>query len=423
MKKSTYLKKVCLWCLVLGLCGSAAYTGSESQQPTEPPSQEVGREDPFSRLAPQSQKVGQPQQLLGPASAFGPELFVESIMLKFLDANNLKKALDQMTSEHGIVAVDTRTNSLIVSDTRENLDKIMTEIKKTDKTPRQIMIEVVIIDVQLDDDTEIGVNWDILSDKYYDISYRQNFTSRLGSTIEDATTIGNATAFNTTGSGGDFVLISGTVRNVVHALQQKKNVEILASPRAMLVSGGTASIETVEEIPYTQETQTGQGPAMVSTAFKEVGIKLTVSALLTEDDYILLTVKPEQSVNTGVFGISGIPVIDTRKAETKLILKNGDVAVIGGLRRKERTELRNQVPLLGDLPLVGLLFRKQRTAINNRELIVLLSPHIYEGQPPSEPEMTKFNEIRNRPMLQLPAKDGNNSPVPDIPAQPERQSP
>ena len=109
------------------------------------------------------------------------------------------------------------------------------------------MIEVVILDVQLKNDTEIGINWDILSDKRYDIGYRQNFTtSRLGSTIENTVTVGDASAFNTTGLGGSFSVISGTIRNVVHLIQQKRQVEILASPRVMMVSGETASIEAVE---------------------------------------------------------------------------------------------------------------------------------------------------------------------------------
>ena len=121
---------------------------------------------------------------------------------------------------------------------RQNLIKFMKDnnipLDAIDSGKRKILV--------VDDDTEIGVNWDILSDKNYDIGFRQNFTtSRVGSTIEDATTIGNATAFNTTGLGGAFSVISGSIRNVVHLLQQKRHVEILASPRVMMMSGQSAS--------------------------------------------------------------------------------------------------------------------------------------------------------------------------------------
>jgi len=334
----------------------------------------------------------------------GPELFVQTVTLKFLDAKSLKTVLDSMLSGYGIIAVDAKSNSLIISDTRKNLDKILEEIKKADGTPPQIMIEVVILDVKLDDDTQIGVNWDILSDKIYDISYRQNLTTRLGSTASSSTTIGNATAFNTTGTewSGDFALVSGNIRNVVHLLQQKKNVEILASPRILLMSGKSASIETVEKIPYQEISDTSGGGSMTQTNFKDVGVTLEiVEAKVTDNNDIMLTVKPSQKVNTGS-SLAGVPIIDERNAETTLLLRDGEIVVIGGLRRQEKTKEVDQIPVLGDLPLVGFLFKSTKVTIINSELLVILSPHIYKGEPPNEEELARFNELRNRPMLEIP---------------------
>ena len=330
-------------------------------------------------------------------------IFVETITLKFLKADNLKTALAGMLSQYGSITVDSGTNSLIICDTREKLEKIVAEIRKADKTPQQIMVEVVIVDVQLSDDTEIGVNWDILSDKTYDIGYRQNFTTRLSSTIENAANIGNASAFNTTGLGGDFSVISGTIRNVVAMLQQKKDVEILASPRVMVVSGKTASIEAVRELPYNEVTDTAAGGvgALTSTQFKKVGVTLNVTATLTEEDLIFLTVNSEQNVVVGE-SITEVPIIDTRNAKSEVLLQDGQVVIIGGLRRKEITKQTNQVPILGDIPLIGFLFKYTNTVVNNTELIVFLSPHIYkEGEPIPEDAMEKFKEIKDMPMPSL----------------------
>jgi len=330
-------------------------------------------------------------------------IFVETITLKFLKADNLKTALAGMLSQYGSITVDSGTNSLIICDTREKLEKIVAEIRKADKTPQQIMVEVVIVDVQLSDDTEIGVNWDILSDKTYDIGYRQNFTTRLSSTIENAANIGNASAFNTTGLGGDFSVISGTIRNVVAMLQQKKDVEILASPRVMVVSGKTASIEAIRELPYNEITDTAAGGvgALTSTQFKKVGVTLNVTATLTEEDLIFLTVNSEQNVVVGE-SITEVPIIDTRNAKSEVLLQDGQVVIIGGLRRKEITKQTNQVPILGDIPLIGFLFKYTNTVVNNTELIVFLSPHIYkEGEPIPEDAMEKFKEIKDMPMPSL----------------------
>jgi len=334
-----------------------------------------------------------------------PQLGVETVTLKFLNAEDLKAAVEGLSSELGSITSDSKSNSLIVRDTKENIERMLTEIRAADKTPPQIMIEVVIVDVQLNDDTEIGVNWDILSTKNYDIGYRQNvgFTSRLGSTAETTATIGNATAFVTTGTGGDFSVISGTIRNVIHLLQKKKDLEILADPRVMVLSGKTATIKAVEEIPYNEITETSEGGQLSSTEFKEVGVTLEVGATLTDNNLIYLTVDSEQNVETGESD-TGVPVVDTRNAKTELLLEDGQVVVLGGLRRKETKIETEQIPLLGDLPLIGFLFRSTSEVVKNSELIVLLSPHIYKGEPIDDAQMTKYNEITKRPMLTLPTK-------------------
>ena len=402
MNKPKYVK-VIFCCVTLsigvwyGMVQSRPVLGAQSKVSA------VGRDNPFAEIPRVIQSVspaiGQSTELVEES----PELFVQTIMLKFLDAASLKQAIDNMCSEYGTIATNKKNNSLIVCDTKEHLAKMLSEIKKADKTPQQIMVEVVILDVQLGDDTEIGINWDLLSDKRYGISYRQNFTtSRLGSTVESAATIGNATAFNTTGLGGSFSVISGTIRNVVHLIQQERTVEILASPRVMLVSGESASIEAVEELPYTEvrDTAAGGAGAITSTEFKMVGIHLNVSATLTDSNDIFLMVDTEQNVAAGRSDTE-VPIVDTRKAKSSLLLKDGQVVIFGGLRRQENTKEADQIPILGDLPIIGALFRSTNTIVKNSELIVFLSPHIYKGESVPDDAMAKFREIRDRPMLSL----------------------
>jgi type II secretory pathway component GspD/PulD (secretin) len=303
-----------------------------------------------------------------------------------------------MASQYGSISTNDQTNSLILCDTKENLVKILTEIRKADKTPQQIMIEVVILDVQLKDDTEIGINWDLLSNKTNVVGYRQNFTtSRLTS---------DPNTFNTLGLGGEYNIMSGTIRNVIHMIQEKRDAQIIASPRAMVVSGQSANINAVEEIPYTELTGTAQGGAnaLTSTQFKKVGVNLQVTATVTDDNDIFLTVDTEQNVKTGQ-SVTGVPVVDTRKANTSLLLRDSQIVVIGGLRRQEKTKEVDQIPIIGDLPIIGELFKSTNTVINNSELIVLLSPHIYKEEPIPEDAMAKYNEIKRRNMLTL----SNNS--------------
>lgn len=394
-------------------CASARSQQTSDQQEKE---SDLGRSNPFGQL-PTPTKQPAPKVALGPVETITnepPELFVQTVMLKFLDAKSLMLAISNMSSEYGTISVNEKTNSLIICDTKENIERIVSEIKKADITPQQIMIEVVILDVQLNDDTEIGLNWDILSDKMYDISYRQNFTnSRLGTTVEDATTTSDGSAFNTTGFGGSFSVISGNIRNVIHLIQQKRDVEILASPRVMMVSGESASIEAVEELPYTEimDAAAGGAAALTTTKFKNVGIQLNVEATLTDSNDIFLIVVAEQNVATGQ-SATEVPIVDTRKANTSLLLKDGQVVIFGGLRRQEKTKEVDQIPFLGDLPLVGFLFQSTNMIVKNSELIVFLSPRIYKGEPVPEDAMFKYRQITEKPVLSFP-EDSMSSANPD----------
>jgi type II secretory pathway component GspD/PulD (secretin) len=394
---------VCAFVLLasgIGLCA----------EQTAGPAATVGRDDPFAGGFGGFNTEQQPNTTVNQVQVNSkPALFVRTVTLKFLSAANLKNALDKMSSEHGSIGVDDNTNSIIVCDTNENLARIVEEIKKADKTPLQIMIEVVIIDVQLKDDTEIGVDWDFLSVENKDVSYRQGmiFPDRLSAVAPSVALPGDGTAFTTLGLGGELSIVNDDIRNVVHALQEKRNVDILASPRVMVVSGQKAEIKTIEEIPYQQLTQTSGGGggvgAITSTEFKDVGVTLEVKATLTDDNKILVALKPKQSVSTGM-SIGNVPVIDTREASTTLLMDDGQVVVMGGLRRQEITHVREQIPLLGDLPIIGFIFSDDRKIVENSELLVLLSPHIYRGEPVPAEAMARFNQIKNKTLIALPEK-------------------
>ena len=387
--------------LVTGICQSAEQTDGNTTT--------VGQDDPF---AGGFGGVGAEQTDI-PISTDSipskPPLFVQTVTLKFLNASNLKNALEKMKSEHGNIGVDDNTNSLIICDTKENLERILTEVRKADQTPKQIMIEVVIIDVQLKDDTEIGVDWDLLTTANKDFAYRQSliFPNRMSIVPSTAASIGSATAFQNVGLGSELTIVNDDIRSVINLLQETRNVDILASPRVMVVSGQNAEIKTIEEIPYTEVTQTSGGGggtgAISSTQFKEVGVTLGVKATLTDDGKILISVNPKQSARKDD-STTGVPVVDTREASTTLLMDDGQVVVMGGLRRQDTTHTKLKVPLLGDLPLIGFLFSDDRKIVENSELLVLLSPHVYTGEPVPAEAMARYNRMKDSTLLTLPAE-------------------
>jgi len=385
--------------LVSCLCLACAGYGRVFGQSGESQPSQAGR-DPFASLLAPSEPES-PTPLAPTAPAAPPEVRLETVVLKFLDATSLKAVLDKMVTSYGTVAVNEKTNSVLVCDTPENLSRILAEIKKADQTPMQVMVEVVILDVQLKDDAEIGINWDFIANSREDVTYRQSVTSARVSAIPPLPiNVDNATAYSSVGLGGDFSVIAGSVRGVLHMIQEKRDAEILASPRALVVSGQSATIKAVEEIPYQEviDTATGGANAMTATQFKEVGVTLTVEATVTDGNNIYLDVKTAQNAKTAD-SPSGVPVVDTREANTALLLRDGQTVVLGGLRREEKTKQVNQIPILGDLPLIGILFKSVSTVKAHSELVILLSPRIYRDEPVAADVTTRVKAMQSHSPL------------------------
>lgn len=388
--KTIEFKKV-FWCCtvlaVLALCGNA-YTETVEDLVIS------GKSDPFKTVSVAKENVVLTRSTRNfDQEEPDPELSMASVMLKFLRADNLEATVTNLLSDYGAMSIDSDTNTIIICDTKENLEKIISEIRKADQTPKQVLVEVVIMDVQLSDDTEIGVKWEKLFSGN-DFNYTQSFD------------------FPT--SGGLLTFDNGGIESLVKALQKIRDTEILAAPRLLVVSGQTASLETVEEIPYTELTQTdsgggsgddsGGGNAISSTEFKNAGIVLTVSPIITDDGKILIAIEPDQSINAGVAAdfSQNVPIVDRRRISTKLLMEDGQVVVIGGLRKKDVRIIRDKVPLLGDLPLIGQLFSSDQEVVEHSELLIMISPHIYEGDIQlSKNEKTRWNEAKSLPPVRL----------------------
>ncbi len=364
--------------------------GAAQNQSQEVTLENIGKENPFEVVRPIVEakkkliarilRPGGYTSAQQPVVEIIPDMYMQMVMLKFLQAESLEPVASNLLSAYGKISIDTATNSIIICDTDDKVQMIIAQIREIDKTPQQVMIEVVIVDVKLEDDTEIGVDW--------------AHPGGIGN-IYTQTLAGAA-------AGMDFTFLHNGIDISVKALQQVRDVEILASPRIMVLSGESALIQTVEEIPYTELSDSAQGAAQLTTTrFKEVGVTLNVSVLVTDEQRIRLTVSPEQSVDTGRTGVDSdntTPIIDIRRAMTTLLMEDGQVVVIGGLRRRNFKNSIDKVPLLGDLPIVGFLFSNDKIEIEHTELVVFLSPHIYKGEPLTEREMKQFNELKNSPV-------------------------
>jgi type IV pilus secretin PilQ/predicted competence protein len=302
-------------------------------------------------------------------------LDTEVFTLHFANAEQMEKTFSKLVSGYGRVGVDNRLNSIVITDTAENLKRIRRTIDTLDVQSRQVMIEALIVNVKLTDQLKLGVDWTKLGTV-------QNYFSQGLSMTGSVNPFGKVTVSTTSGDWD--------IQGLMDFVETNKDVRILANPKVLVLNNHTATIKTVKEIPYKELSQTSGGGNIGTTSFKEAGVTLQVTPQITEDGYIVMYIKPEQSAHIDTFVLadnSEVPVIETRKADTTLRVKNGQTIIIGGLRERQPSIQESKVPVIGDVPIVGALFRKVNNELIESELGIFITPHIY-----TDGELTEYEK-------------------------------
>jgi len=181
---------------------------------------------------------------------------------------------------------------------------------------------------------------------------------------------------------------------VIEALQTRNLLQILAEPNLIAVNGKEASFLAGGQFPF-PIVQPGNGFTAVTISFKEFGVRLQFTPVITPNGYIHLKVAPEVSTLdfANALTISGftVPALSTRRAETEFELQDGQSFVIAGLMDNRVTDIYNKIPGLGDIPILGNFFRSKSVQKSNSELMVLctvkrISP---SNEPPTGPKLPK----------------------------------
>ncbi|MBF0522282.1 MAG: secretin and TonB N-terminal domain-containing protein [Candidatus Omnitrophica bacterium] len=291
----------------------------------------------------------------------------ESVALSYLPAKEAKQLLSKSISSKGDIEVNESTNSLVIKDFPQNIERVRKLIADIDTAPIQVLIEARIVDIDTKEFENIGTS---LKVHYNPIS------GHLGSLNATVNALGIAPT-DTTGTG-QFSLSpkwrSFSTDLVIDALVQENKARILASPSIATLNGQEARIIIGQRYPYTQSTSVTGSTSTSSTQFVDVGTSLRVIPMVSPDGWITMKVHPE--VSSVVDVTSAGPQIDTREADAMIRVKDNETIVIGGLIKKEDTREKNGVPVLRSIPILGWLFRQHSSTVNNTELTVFITPHI-----------------------------------------------
>ncbi len=300
----------------------------------------------------------------------------ELITVNFAKASDLAALLkakeNSLLSPRGNVAVDERTNTLLVQDVSDKLAEIRKLVTTLDVAQRQVLIESRIV---IADDTfsrDLGVKFGTYKAGEQspigagDTPRLDGLNVNLPATLNRAASIALAIA----------KLPFGTLLELeLSALQIEGRGEVISNPRVVTANQKEATIEQGEEIPYLEASSSGAA----TIAFKKAVLSLKVKPQITPDNHIIMDITVHKdSRGIGGLGESEVPAIDTRQVSTQVLVGNGETIVLGGMYEQEQRNTSERVPFFGDLPHIGFLF-KQETKVNDKtELLIFVTPKILE---------------------------------------------
>lgn len=359
-------------------------------------------------------------------------------------------------SRRGSIEVDGRSNTLIITDVRENIDAVRQLVSLLDQPEPQVEIEARIVVASRNFSRDIGVQLSALR-----LGSNPNSPSFSGATVPGINTGGTGAGFNPTGipngvgpppnnnlasQAANTVIglttgIFGTaqISALITLGEQKGQAKTIATPRVTTLNNRSATIESGQQIPIVT-TQTGSGGSGVvfTTQYVSVPLRLAVTPQITDVGTVLLNVVAENNSVSSTIGIGGTPAINSQRMQTEVMVPDGGTTVVGGALLDVEGEDQFRTPGISKVPVLGNLFKRKAIARTTNEILFFITPRIY--RPDFEGNQTAgkiSNGTRTTTIIQpvpLGNPPSNSSPettqpaiVPVVPvaqptAQPQSQS-
>lgn len=282
------------------------------------------------------------------------------------------------------VFADKATNSIIVSSTKSAYTKLQSVIRDLDTRRKQVYVEAVILEVQVDRLRQIG------SDPIQVIGAGKSGSLQgiagFNTAPENLSTIAQAIIGGAVTGGTVSALNTVNVRAFLQLLMSLTDTNVISTPQVLAADNQKAKIVVGENRPFpTGQAQGITGGTLVTIERKDVGVTLEITPQVMENDLIRLEIKQEvtaiaenvaQTIGSGTSSVPVGPTTTKRSMETTTIAKDQQTIVIGGLVRDNHIINERKVPLLGDIPFLGWLFRFQSVSVQKLNLLVFLTPSI-----------------------------------------------
>ena len=318
-------------------------------------------------------------------------LSVTLISVNYATAGEMAARVKEVLSARGNVAVDSRTNTLIVRDLPENMGKVRSLVASLDLQTPQVLIESRIVEASTSFRREVGIQWGgqgLMS------SVNGNPTGLIfpssvavtGAAVEGGSP-GNPGNSNYAvslpvgagqGSGGALGMAFGSAGGAVAlnlrltALEAQGAVKTISAPKVTTLDNATARISQGVSIPFSQVSAAG-----ANTQFFEARLSLEVTPHITQDASVLMQIRAENNQpDPAVRGSNGQPGIARKEANTNVLVKDGETTVIGGIYVRGGANSQAGLPILSKIPVLGFFFRNSTELETKNELLIFVTPRI-----------------------------------------------
>lgn len=322
-------------------------------------------------------------------------LITEYLRIRYADAVELFDLLGagsggeesaSLLSARGTAIVDSRTNTIVLTDTAEKITNFKGLIEQLDIPIRQVLIEARIVIANSDFRKELGVRWGGTGVNFSNsgdsvVQFGPSSNDVNGDAInifngsaplpDDSLAVDLGVAAATSSFAISFLTDSSYVDLELSALENEGFGEVISQPKVLTGDKQTAFIKSGSEVAFQEASSSGA----TTTAFKEAVLELQVTPQITPDDRVILDLNVKQdSIGDLIFG--GEPTIDVTELETQVLVDNGETLVLGGIFQMTSNDTENKVPFFGDLPFVGRAFKNTITSQEKREVLIFITPKI-----------------------------------------------
>ncbi|MBF0559533.1 MAG: type II secretion system protein GspD [Nitrospirae bacterium] len=267
------------------------------------------------------------------------------------------------------ISADDKRNIIVIISTPSIYKSLLAILRELDKPPKQVLIEATIAELTLTDDLTYGLEW-YIKNRMQDGTYSLSTLGQLGLS---------------TASGVAYKFLSDSQRfqAAVSAFAQQNKINILSTPRIMVLDNSSATITVGTQVPLLSGSTTSTSAstevtvATQAVSYATTGIILTVTPTINTEGLLTLNISLEDSqAQTNNTSSINSPLILTRSLNTSVVATSSQTLLLGGMMSDSVSDTETKIPLVGDIPLIGNLFKTRSKAKTKTELIIMLTPRI-----------------------------------------------